>query len=42
MKSDPRFIFTASTQASKAADYILSFSRKPEDVPEPESELVTA
>jgi antirestriction protein ArdC len=42
MKSDPRFIFTASAQASKAADYILSFSRKPEDVPEPESELVTA
>ena len=31
MRSDPRFIFMASAQASKAADYILSFSRKPEE-----------
>ncbi len=34
MKSDSRFIFVVSGQASKAADFILSFSRKPEDVPE--------
>lgn len=27
MANDPRFIFVASTQASKAADYILNFSR---------------
>ena len=42
MRNDPRFIFAGSAQASKAADFILSFSRKPEDVPEPEGELVTA
>ena len=30
MKGDPKFIFTASSQASKAADYILSFSRPAE------------
>ena len=29
-------------QASKAADFILSFSRKEEEVPVPEDELVTA
>ena len=40
MRSDPRFIFTASAQASKAADFILSFSRKPEEAPEPTEELV--
>jgi antirestriction protein ArdC len=38
MRNDSRFIFTASSQASKAADYILSFSRPTEDEPEPESE----
>lgn len=27
MKNDPRFIFTASAQASKAADYLLAYSR---------------
>ena len=42
MRSDPRFIFSGSAQASKAADFILSFSRKPEEVPEPEEELVKA
>ena len=42
MKSDSRFIFIASGQASKAADYILSFSRKAEDVPEPDGELIPA
>ena len=35
MRNDPRFIFVASGLASKAADFILGFSRKPEDVPEP-------
>jgi antirestriction protein ArdC len=40
MKSDSRFIFTASAQASKAADFILSFSRTPEDVPVPEGEMM--
>jgi hypothetical protein len=34
MKSDPAFIFKASTQASKAADYILAFSRTPVEEPE--------
>jgi antirestriction protein ArdC len=29
MEDDPRFIFTASAQASKAVDYILSFSKAP-------------
>ena len=40
MKNDPRFIFVGSAQASKAADFILSFSRKPDEVTEPEGELV--
>lgn len=35
MKNDPKFIFHASAQASKAADFILSFSRTPELVEEP-------
>ena len=30
MKNDPSFIFKASTQASKAVDFILVFSRTPE------------
>ena len=29
LENDHRFIFQASSQASKAADYILSFSRQP-------------
>lgn len=32
---DPKFIFRAAAQASKAADFILSFSRSPEPVTEP-------
>lgn len=32
LENDPRFIFKASTAASKAADYVLSFSRRPESV----------
>lgn len=35
MNDDPKFIFRASAQASKAADFILSFSRTPERVEEP-------
>ena len=35
MKGDPKFIFKASTQASKAVDYLLSFSRRDVDQPEP-------
>lgn len=42
MKGDCRFIFSASARASKAADYILSFSRKAEDAPVPDDELVAA
>ena len=38
MQNDHRFIFQAATQANKAADFILSFSRK--TVQEPESALV--
>jgi antirestriction protein ArdC len=30
MQNDPKYIFRASAQASKAVDYLLSFSRKPE------------
>ena len=30
MGNDPKYIFKASAQASKAVDYLLSFSRKPE------------
>lgn len=35
MNDDPKFIFKAAAQASKAADFILSFSRTPEQVEEP-------
>ncbi len=35
MRNDPRFIFVGSAQASKSADFILSFSRKPDQSPEP-------
>jgi antirestriction protein ArdC len=42
MRSDPRFIFMASAQASKAASYILAFSRQPDEVPQPDGELVTS
>jgi antirestriction protein ArdC len=40
MRGDPRFIFTASAQASKAADYLLSFSGS--NVEEPEGEALLA
>lgn len=39
MKGDSGFIFRASSQASKAADHILSFSRPKEAVEEPEAAL---
>jgi antirestriction protein ArdC len=32
MKNDPAYVFRASTQASKAADYLLAFVRKEEPV----------
>jgi len=32
---DPKFIFKAAAMASKAADFILSFSRTPEATPKP-------
>ena len=32
LENDPKFIFRASASASKAADFILSFSRPKEDV----------
>ena len=41
MKSDTRFIFTASSLASRAADYLLAFSR-PQVVEEPEPEAALA
>jgi antirestriction protein ArdC len=41
MKSDPRFIFTASSQVSKAADFLLAYSR-PQAVEEVEPEAVLA
>ena len=41
MKDDSRFIFTASSQASKAADYLLAFSRPvAAEEAEPEAVLV--
>jgi len=41
MKSDPRFIFTASAQAGRAADYLLAFSRpEKHEANEPEAALV--
>jgi antirestriction protein ArdC len=42
MKNDSRFIIMASAQASKAASYILSFSRKEEEAVEAECELISA
>ena len=38
LQGDPRYIFTASTAASKATDYLLSFSRSQEAQPEEEPE----
>jgi antirestriction protein ArdC len=40
MNNDSKFIFKAASQASKAVEFILSFSRSPEPVAEPELEDV--
>jgi antirestriction protein ArdC len=40
MNDDPKFIFKAASQASKAVEFILSFSRSPETVVEPELDEV--
>jgi antirestriction protein ArdC len=32
MKDDPAYVFKASTQASRVADYLLAMVRKPEAV----------
>jgi antirestriction protein ArdC len=40
MKDDPKFIFQASALASRAADYLLSFSRPTKAEPEKEPEAV--
>lgn len=42
MTDNPKFIFRASAQASKAADFILSFSRIPEATSEPVEEPLFA
>ena len=42
MADDSRFIFKASAQANKAADYILSFSRTAQNQPETGNEPVLA
>jgi len=42
MDDDPKFIFRAAAQSSKATDYILSFSRKSETVSEAVEEPVCA
>ena len=39
MTDDPKFIFRASAQATKAVDFILSFTRSSEAVVEPEVEV---
>lgn len=39
LRDDPRYIFTASTAASRAADLLLSFSRPKEAVEEPAEAL---
>ena len=38
MKNDPKFIFRAAAQASKATDFVFSFSRTPEATLEPVKE----
>lgn len=40
MRGDSNFIFKASTQASKVADFLLAFARKPEEATLPKGELV--
>jgi antirestriction protein ArdC len=40
LQRDPRFIFAASTAASKAADFVLSFSRNTEPADMPDDVLI--
>lgn len=40
MRGDPTYIFRAATQASKVTDFLLEFSRKPQEVIQPEEELI--
>jgi hypothetical protein len=40
LKCDPKFIFKAASQASRAVDFILSFSRTPDEAEEPAEETV--
>ena len=40
MSGDPKFIFKAASQASKAVDYLLSFSRTKADLTEAVDKLV--
>ncbi len=40
MQTDPKFIFKVASQASRAVDFILSFSRSPEESEQPAEELV--
>ena len=40
MRGDCNYIFKASTQASKVADYLLSFIQQPEEVPVTDGELL--
>ena len=42
MKADPHFIFKAAAQASRAVDFIMSFSRTSETEPEPVEEPAMA
>ena len=42
MAGDAKFIFKAASQASKAVDYLLTFSRTPADLTEAIDELVLA
>lgn len=40
MKADHNFIFKASSQASKVADYLLAFARNPQEAAQPVGELI--
>lgn len=39
LRSDPKFIFTCATAATKATDFVLSFSRTPAEQPQGEEVL---
>jgi len=42
LSRDPKFIFTAASQASKVVDYLLSFSKSTEELTEALDELIVA